>query len=82
MSLSTTFGWLMFQIIGAMAEFERSLIQERFLAGLQSARGKVKLPSRPRWVLDSSRVTVQLLVGAPGRSIARELRFCLPICTG
>ena len=32
--LSTPSGRLMFQIIGAMAEFERSLIQERVKAGL------------------------------------------------
>jgi DNA invertase Pin-like site-specific DNA recombinase len=30
----------MFQIIGAMAEFERSLIQERVRAGLRNARSK------------------------------------------
>jgi len=30
----------MFQIIGAMAEFERSLIQERVKAGLRNARAK------------------------------------------
>ncbi len=30
----------MFQIIGAMAEFERALIQERVRAGLRNARAK------------------------------------------
>ena len=34
LDLSTPSGRLMFQIIGAMAEFERSLIQERVRAGL------------------------------------------------
>src|SRR5215467_5154073 len=32
----------MFQIIGAMAEFERSLIQERVRAGIRNARAKGK----------------------------------------
>lgn len=34
--LSTPSGRLMFQIIGAMAEFERALIQERIRAGLRA----------------------------------------------
>src|SRR5215831_1584381 len=38
--LSTPSGRLMFQIIGAMAEFERSLIRERVRAGLRSAKAK------------------------------------------
>ncbi len=38
--LSTPSGRLMFQIVGAMAEFERSLIQERVRAGLRNARAK------------------------------------------
>src|ERR1019366_9179207 len=40
--LSTPSGRLMFQIIGAMAEFERSLIQEHVRAGLRNARAKGK----------------------------------------
>jgi DNA invertase Pin-like site-specific DNA recombinase len=32
-----------FQIIGAMAEFERALIQERVKAGLRNARAKGRL---------------------------------------
>ena len=34
LDLSTPSGRLMFQIIGAVAEFERALIQERVKAGL------------------------------------------------
>ena len=41
-------GRLMFQIIGAMAEFERALIQERVRAGLRNARAKGKRLGRPR----------------------------------
>jgi hypothetical protein len=40
LDLSTPSGRLMFQIIGAMAEFERALIQERVRAGLRHARHK------------------------------------------
>jgi len=35
----------MFQIIGAMAEFERALIQERVKAGLRNAKAKVNCRS-------------------------------------
>ena len=38
----------MFQIVGAMAEFERALIQERVKAGLRNARAKGKRLERPR----------------------------------
>jgi DNA invertase Pin-like site-specific DNA recombinase len=40
LDLSTPAGRLMFQIIGAMAEFERSLIVERVKAGMRNAREK------------------------------------------
>jgi DNA invertase Pin-like site-specific DNA recombinase len=48
LDLTTPSGRLMFQIIGAMAEFERSLIQERVRAGLQHARSKGQRLGRPR----------------------------------
>ena len=48
LDLSTPAGRLMFQIIGAMAEFERSLIIERVKGGLRRARAKGKKLGRPR----------------------------------
>ena len=42
LDLSTPSGRLMFQIIGAMAEFERALIRERVQAGLANAKKKGK----------------------------------------
>src|SRR6201998_2313955 len=47
LDLSTPSGRLMFQIIGAMAEFERSLIQERVRAGMAQARRAGKRIGRP-----------------------------------
>jgi hypothetical protein len=47
LDLSTPSGRLMFQIIGAMAEFERVLIQERVRAGLRHARAQGKRLGRP-----------------------------------
>src|SRR5258708_4874636 len=57
LDLSTPSGRLMFQIIGAMAEFERALIQERVRAGLRNAKAKGRQLGRPRHILDASRIT-------------------------
>src|SRR5437868_2748958 len=51
LDLSTPAGRLMFQIIAAMAEFERALIQERVRAGLRNARQKGKRLGRPRVIV-------------------------------
>jgi len=52
LDLSTPSGRLMLQIIGAMAEFERSLIQERVVSGLRNAKLKgVRLGRPPLRVL-------------------------------
>ena len=40
LDLSTPSGRLMFQIIGAMAELERAIIQERVRAAIQNAHAK------------------------------------------
>ena len=56
LDLTTPAGRLMFQIIGAMAEFERSLIQERVRAGLRNARAKGKRLGRPRISIPAAKV--------------------------
>ena len=45
---TTPTGKLMFHIIGAMAEFERDVIRERTLAGLEAARARGKKGGRPK----------------------------------
>ena len=60
-------GRLMFQIIGAMAEFERALTQERVKAGLRNARAKGKRLGRPRVAVDYSQVARLRESGLPGR---------------
>lgn len=45
---SSSSGMLMMQILGAFAEFERELIRERTLAGLDRARAQGKTLGRPR----------------------------------
>ena len=56
LDLSTPSGRLMFQIIGAMAEFERALIQERVRAGLTKRPRKGRRLGRPRVIVDASRI--------------------------
>jgi len=54
LDLTTPRGRLMFQVVGAMAEFERALIQERVRCGLKNARARAtgKQLGRPRRVVD------------------------------
>ncbi len=73
LDLSTPSGRLMFQIIGAMAEFERALIQERVRAGLRNARAKGKRLGRPRADLSPIQVAALRASGASLRAIAKEL---------
>lgn len=73
LDLGTPSGRLMFQIIGAMAEFERALIQERVRAGLRNARSKGKKLGRPRVDIDRSRVESLRASGASWRQIAENL---------
>ncbi|MBV9484014.1 MAG: recombinase family protein [Acidobacteria bacterium] len=53
---STATGNLVFQIFGALAEFERNLITERTVAGLESARVRGRTGGRPRRNPDSERI--------------------------
>jgi DNA invertase Pin-like site-specific DNA recombinase len=73
LDLSTPSGRLMFQIIGAMAEFERALIQERVKAGLRNAQAKGRRLGRPRRVVDVSRIAALRASGLSWRTIARHL---------
>ena len=73
LDLSTPSGRLMFQIIGAMAEFERALIQERVRAGIRNARAKGRRIGRPRVAVDASRIARLRASGASWPKIAAEL---------
>ena|SRR5579875_868277 len=45
---STSTGKLMFHIMASLAEFERDIIQERTLAGLEAARARGRKGGRPK----------------------------------
>jgi DNA invertase Pin-like site-specific DNA recombinase len=52
MDTTTASGELFFHIFGALAQFERSLIQERVNAGLKAAKKRGKTGGRPRAIDD------------------------------
>jgi DNA invertase Pin-like site-specific DNA recombinase len=52
---TTSGGRLIFQIFGALAEFERNLIRERTHAGLKAARVRGRLGGRPK-ALDAKKI--------------------------
>jgi len=75
LDLSTPSGRLMFQIIGAMAEFERSLIQERVKAGLAHARSKGKRLGRPKVYADGHKVAELRTRGLSWAEICAALKL-------
>jgi DNA invertase Pin-like site-specific DNA recombinase len=71
--LSSPSGVLMFQLIAAMSQFERSLIQERVKAGIRNARNKGRKLGRPRLEVDSGRIARLKASGVSLRAISRQL---------
>ena len=74
---STPTGKMVFTVLGAVAELERSLIVERVKAGLRNARAKGKKLGRPRTPVDDSKVKELRDSGTSWRAIARELGLSL-----
>ena len=70
---STPMGKMIFTIIGAVAELERSLIRERVMMGLDRARRQGKRLGRPRAIVDRSRVASMAGAGKSNRAIAITL---------
>src|SRR5271154_5458765 len=70
---TTPTGKMIFTVLGAVAELERSLIVERVRAGLRNARAKGKRLGRPRAVVDASRIAALRAQGLGWKKIAAEL---------
>src|SRR6201987_2673854 len=75
MDTSTPTGRMVFTVLGAVAELERSLIAERVRAGLRNARAKGKSLGRPRIAVDSARISHLRTQGLSWAKIATELRI-------
>jgi DNA invertase Pin-like site-specific DNA recombinase len=70
MDTTTPTGKMVFTVLGAVAELERSLIAERVRAGLRNARAKGKTLGRPRTFMDSARIARLRSEGRTVREIA------------
>ena len=70
---TTPQGKMLFTILGAVAEFERSLICERVKAGLANARAKGRLPGPKPVTLDIVSVAARRQAGESLRAIAASL---------
>jgi DNA invertase Pin-like site-specific DNA recombinase len=71
---TTPAGRLMFQITGAFAEFERSMIRQRVLAGLKRAVEKGSILGRPKISAElERRIQAQLRAGKGILATAKEL---------
>ncbi len=69
---STPTGKMVFTVLGAVAELERSLIAERVRAGIRNAGAKGKRLGRPRVAVDASRIAVLRAQGHSWGAIRRE----------
>jgi DNA invertase Pin-like site-specific DNA recombinase len=70
---STPAGKLVFTVLGAVAELERSLIVERVKAGLRNAKAKGKRLGRPPKFVDRAKLGRLRTEGRSWRKIARAL---------
>jgi DNA invertase Pin-like site-specific DNA recombinase len=70
---TTSTGRLMFQIVGAFAEFERSMIRERVSLGLKRAKLQGKQLGRPKSKVNKELILSLRQQGQSLRSIATQL---------
>lgn len=73
MDTTTPTGKMVFTVLGAVAELERSLIAERVRAGLRNARAKGTRLGRPRIIVDVGRAVRLRSEGRTVREIADTL---------
>ncbi len=73
MDTSTPTGKMVFTVLGAVAELERSLIAERVKAGLRNARAKGKKLGRPARKVDARRVARLRATGHSWAAISKML---------
>lgn len=77
---TTPGGKLIFHIFGALAEFERSIIRERTIAGLASARARGRVGGRPRVLSEADVVKARAMLRDPNitaQEVADTLKVSL-----
>jgi len=70
---ATPAGRMVFTVLGAVAELERSLIAERVRAGLRNAKAKGRKLGRPRVAVDAAQVARLRASGFSWPKIAHQL---------
>jgi DNA invertase Pin-like site-specific DNA recombinase len=70
---STPTGKMVFTVLGAVAELERSLIVERVRAGLRNAKAKGKSLGRPRVAVDAAKIAALRSQGLSWAKIGERL---------
>jgi len=65
---SSSGGKLTFHLFGALAEFERDIIRERTMAGLQAARARGRVGGRPKAMDDKKLQLARQLMSNPANS--------------
>jgi DNA invertase Pin-like site-specific DNA recombinase len=73
MDTSTPAGKMVFTVLGAVAELERSLTVERVRAGLRNARAKGKTLGRPRVTVDAAKIVALRSQGLSWAKIGEAL---------
>jgi DNA invertase Pin-like site-specific DNA recombinase len=73
MDTSTPAGKMVFTVLGAVAELERSIIVERVKAGLRNAKAKGKRLGRPKRVVEARQLTGLRAQGFGWKKISREM---------
>jgi DNA invertase Pin-like site-specific DNA recombinase len=71
---TTPAGEFLFHLFGALAQYERSLIRERILAGLESAKRRGRHGGRPRRMDDEKTAAAMMLLGQPGVTVSGAAR--------
>lgn len=70
---TTPMGKMVFTVLGAVAELERSLIVARIKAGIRNAKGKGHRPGRKRFDLDMPAIESRIDAGESLTAVARSL---------
>jgi len=71
-------GMLVFHVFAALAEFEREIIRERTIAGLDAARARGRKGGRPRRLNDKERRTALAMMSSREISVA-EIAACFGV---
>lgn len=75
MDTSTPMGMMIFHVFGALAEFERDLIRERVIAGMEAARARGRLGGRPGKLTKARWEMVRDLYNSKQQSVGEICEF-------